>query len=162
MGTERFPSHDYVDLIEHMDVDAFVYVYQNNLDPMDWNIIEQIGKRMKTEILLVRNKVDLDFESWLANNSNPPVSIDDLSTEQLEGMIQSNWPDFRQILCSRFENNLPKNLCLHESQKKCYFVSSDSYFRNFFDLELLAADLVKQMPAKKSSGLKAFFGKIFF
>lgn len=160
VGTNKFPSNEYTNMLLNLEPDVFVYLYQSHLEEIDYKIISDIkSKRNGEKVFLVKNKIDLDFEEWLQSMNTNKLDIESLSEEQMEFMIKEHWPAFNQKLDNCFTSFLAHNkLDLHE---KCYFISSNSFYRPFFDFDMLICDLLNYLPPEKSNRFKDVLRYVF-
>ena len=89
----------------------------------------------------MRNKIDLDFD------------MDELSTQEIENVINKDWNEMKPIYESKYRNVLVN--------EKIFFVSSNYEYKNYFDFYPFLTELLKLVSENKSNFLRKFFKRNF-
>jgi GTPase SAR1 family protein len=125
-------------------------LFQYSFDELDFEILKKLKSKLKNvPIFLVRNKIDMEFEAYV----KPYVSnrrLDDLDDEEINVLIDEYWHKFRGELIDYYFIKKSQILDLNEN---LYFVSSDPFYRKYFDFELLIKETVKSLSEEKSNYL---------
>lgn len=155
VGTENFPSSDYTEMLLSMRSDAYIYLFQYTIDDLDFKILNEIRSKLKNKVplFLVRNKIDMDFENFVC----PLIGKQSLEEiPDMDALVDSHWFKMHHTLINHYEIDMKPMLNLSSNQR-IYFISSDMFFKKYFDYEDLIRDLVKNMSEQKSETLfKAF------
>jgi GTPase SAR1 family protein len=155
VGTENFPSRDYTEMLLSMQSDAFIYLFQYTIEDLDLKILSEIQSQLKNKVplFIVRNKIDMDFENYVCPLIGKQ-SLEDVS--DMDALIDVHWYKMRHTMINHYENEMKSVLKLSSNQR-VYFVSSDIFYKRFFDYEDLIKDLLKNLSENKSETLfKAF------
>jgi len=136
VGTDRFPLEEYKEIVQHLPVDAFMFLYHPRFAEHDNQILDLLKDENKPFFLL-RTKADLDVEL------GDKVSIEELSEK---------WPELREK--SKQDSSVKDFLEQNQLEKsKFYFISCMSENRDYFDFPLLLTDLLHIIPKEKVSYL---------
>lgn len=158
VGTENFPNLNFANL----ESDLFIYIFYPRLDERDLKIIKSIdASSTRQRLLIVRNKVDVDFGDVCAN-------VDDIDdAESLRKAVEASWPSMRDSLLSYFLQNYGDSDSLEAyfkpETKRFYFLSSNYSFRKYFEFEEFVEDLCTRhiTSEKKAKTLFASFKENF-
>jgi GTPase SAR1 family protein len=170
VGTENFPSDDYVEILSKTNSDIFIYLFKYNLDELDLEMINDLKFKLKKKIpiFLVKNKIDKDFEAYIRSYIKNQ-KLDDLDDQQIEIVVKDHWTSFRNELISLFFSlniNNNNNFIQEILKEKIYFVSSITCYSKFFDFEILLNDILSNLMTKKSSKIiekiKSYFTNFKF
>jgi len=155
VGTENFPSRDYTEMLLSMQSDAFIYLFQYTIEDLDFKILSEIQSQLRNKVplFIVRNKIDMDFENYVCPLIGKQ-SLEDVS--DMDALIDVHWYKMRHTMINHYENEMKSVLKLCSNQR-VYFVSSDIFYKKYFDYEDLIKDLLKNLSENKSDTLfKAF------
>ena len=156
VGTDNFPSSDYTEMLMSMQSDAYIYLFQYSVDELDLKILGELNVKLKKRapIFLVRNKIDMDFESYVCTE----LKVQSLEERpDMDKLVEENWINLRHAILNHYESEM-KFLLEICTNKKLYFVSSDIFYKRYFDYEELIKDLIKNMSdsTKADTLYKAF------
>lgn len=146
VGTSNFPLEDYAEMVESMDADAIIYLFQSDLEDIDYKLIQQFKEKDKNaKIFLVKNKIDMIFENWLCAQ-RADLNLDELTEEQLDSLVEHYWPMLRPKLVDKYKLLFDKL----KFEQNIYYISSNSMYRSHFDFEWLINELLNYLPTEKS------------
>ena len=136
VGTREFPKEEYLQVIDSMPVDAYLYLFKNQLSEDDIEILNAIVESNKT-VFLIQTNADgfiLDDES-------------ELDLEEVRELVKKKWPQVREKAFDEYKKNQQIASC---DKIKYYLISCKYLFLNdLFDFDKLFLDLAYSMPKSK-------------
>jgi predicted GTPase len=140
VGTEKFPSSEYQKLISSIHIDVIIYAFYPDFGELDETILNAI-KKTKINYILIRNKIDLDFD------------MNELNEEEIDKLINTDWIEMKPIYETKYRNIL--------ADEKIFFLSSNYEYKDHFDFYPFIQQLLKLVSENKSNFLKKFFKTTF-
>jgi GTP-binding protein EngB required for normal cell division len=140
VGTEKFPSSEYQKLISSIHIDVIIYAFYPDFGELDETILNAI-KKTKINYILIRNKIDLDFD------------MDELNEEEINKLINKDWIEMKPIYETKYRKIL--------ADEKIFFLSSNYEYKDHFDFYPFIQHLLKLVSENKSNFLKKFFKRTF-
>ena len=145
VGTDRFPLEEYKEIVVHLPVDAFMFLYHPRFSESDGLILNLLKEKNKP-FFVIRTKADQDIKlEEIAERL-------DNDNEKIEKELKGMWPDFK--LKSQNDESVKKFLADNKlEESKFYFISCLQENRNYFDFPLLMIDLLSTISKEKVANL---------
>ena len=144
-GTDNFPLDDYAKMLDNINSDVLIYLFKNNLEENDLELISSLPKRLP--LFLVRNKSDIEFENYVRPFISNKKFLK-LNESELEKCMEDHWETFRLKLTNSLMYNSGNKL-----KQKIYLISCISSLSTYFDFKELIEEILKSLDQTKSKTL---------
>lgn len=146
VGTINFKFENYHEIINRINCDAYIYLYDIQFNEVDKRVIQMVRKKTN-RIFICRTKVDNDFKRLIEKKEKAHFSR--ISQEKRK-MYLTPWSAEYQSVFKELKDGYEKNRTEKEDylkdEKVIFYMSNKDVFRNLFEFELFIKSLYESLP----------------